>query len=57
MKLCQDYSGETLTSISEHFNVGTYGTVSITIARLNELMNTDKAVREQFDIISIDLTP
>ncbi|MEW8045161.1 MAG: transposase [Candidatus Thiodiazotropha endolucinida] len=57
MKLCQDYSGQTLEEIGGLFGVGNYCTVSQTIARLKHLVKEDKRVRDQIYTISTDLTP
>jgi chromosomal replication initiation ATPase DnaA len=57
MKLCQDYSGQTLEEISKIFGIGNYCTVSQTIARLKCLLKDDKRVRGQINTISKDLTP
>ncbi|MCW4268303.1 MAG: transposase [Candidatus Thiodiazotropha endolucinida] len=57
MKLCQDYSGQTLQEIGRLFGVGNYCTVSQTIARLKLLTIEDKRVGEQIITISTDLTP
>jgi len=57
MKLCQDYSGQTLEKIGRLFGVGNYCTVSQSISRLKRLANEDKSVRDQLNTISTDLTP
>ncbi|MEW8288766.1 MAG: helix-turn-helix domain-containing protein [Candidatus Thiodiazotropha endolucinida] len=57
MKLCQDYSGQTLQEIGRLFGVGNYCTVSQTIARLKLLTIEDKRVGEQIITISTDWTP
>jgi REP element-mobilizing transposase RayT len=57
MKLCQDYSGATLTQIGSLFGVGNYCTVSQTISRLKKLLDTDRGLMEQLYTISQDLTP
>jgi chromosomal replication initiation ATPase DnaA len=57
MKLCQDYSGQTLQEIGRLFGVGNYCTVSQTISRLKDLAIEDKLVGEQINTISTDLTP
>jgi putative transposase len=57
MKLCQDYSGQTLPAIAKLFGVGNYCTVSQTIARLRHLITDDRRVRDQINTISTDLTP
>jgi hypothetical protein len=56
MKLCQDYSGQTLQEIGKLFGVGNYCTVSQTISRLKDLAIEDKRVGEQINTISTDLT-
>jgi hypothetical protein len=57
MKLCQDYSGQTLQEIARMFGVGNYCTVSQTISRLKHLIIDDELVGEQINTISTDLTP
>jgi chromosomal replication initiation ATPase DnaA len=57
MKLCQDYSGQTLEEISQVFGIGNYCTVSQTIARLKRLVKDAKRIRCQIINISKDLTP
>ncbi|MCU7906816.1 MAG: hypothetical protein KZQ76_13430, partial [Candidatus Thiodiazotropha sp. (ex Epidulcina cf. delphinae)] len=57
MKLCQDYSGQTLEGIGGLFGVGNYCTVSQTIARLKRLVKEDKCVKDKIYTISTDLTP
>ena len=57
MKLCQIHSGQTLPVIAKHFNVKHYSTVSVTIARLNRLLEADKVIASEFNDISQDLTP
>ncbi len=57
MKLCQDLTGLRLKDIAVVFGVKTYGTVSITIARLNKEMAEDSQLVDDFNSISIDLTP
>jgi REP element-mobilizing transposase RayT len=57
MKLCQDYSGQSLANIAKRFGVGNYCTVSQTIARLNHNMEEDVRIRKQLITISKDLTP
>ncbi len=57
MKLCQDYSGQTLAKIGRVFGVGNYCTVSQSVARLKRLANEDKSVMDQLNTISTDLTP
>lgn len=57
MKLCQELGGARLTDIAEHFEVGHYSTVSQTIRRLNALMQEEKRVKKDYDVLSQDLTP
>lgn len=57
MKLSQDLSGLTLKDIARYFGVKTYGTVSITIARLNQELKEDSQLADDYNSISIDLTP
>ena len=57
MKLCQIHSGPTLPVIAKHFNVKHYSAVSVTIARLNRLLEADKVIASKFSSISQDLPP
>lgn len=57
MKLCQDFSGATLSEIAKSFNVEHYCTVSKTISRLNEVMMDNKKLQKELNVISQDLTP
>ncbi|TQV78896.1 hypothetical protein FKG94_12835 [Exilibacterium tricleocarpae] len=57
MKLCQDLCGQTLSEIGKEFGVGSYSTVSQTIARLKTLMKKDRKIVADLNTISQDLTP
>ena len=57
MKLCQEIGSAKLTEIAEVFNVGYYSTVSQSIGRLRRLMSENDKVRDDFNILSQDLTP
>jgi len=57
MKLCQEVGGAKLADIAKLFNVGHYSTVSQTIGRLNVLMQENEGVRNDFNMLSQDLTP
>jgi chromosomal replication initiation ATPase DnaA len=57
MNLCQEVGGARLTDIANAFHVGHYSTVSQTIGRLNRLMEIDRQVVRDFNVLSQDLTP
>jgi len=57
MKLCQEVGGAKLTEIAETFKVGHYSTVSQTIGRLNKVLNDDRRVAGDYNMLSQDLTP
>jgi len=57
MKLCQQVGGAKLIDIAKEFHVGHYSTVSQTIGRLNRLIQEDKQVSNDLNVLSQDLTP
>jgi hypothetical protein len=57
MKLCQEKSSAKLQDIARLFNVSHYSTVSQTVRRLNQLLEEDKRVEKDFNVLSQDLTP
>ncbi len=57
MKLCQNLSGSLLKTIAKYFGMKTYATVSITIARLKQEMEVNRMLVDDYNGISIDITP
>lgn len=57
IKLSQDLSGQNLKVIAGYFNVSHYSTVSRTIIRLNQELESNWELLKIFNSISQDLTP
>jgi len=56
MKLCQEVGSAKLTEIAVLFNVGHYATVSQTIGRLNHLIGESNQYKNEYNMLSQDLT-
>lgn len=48
IKLCQDLCGLTLNELANIFNVKSYSTISITVSRLNKLMQENKGIHSKY---------
>ena len=57
MKLCQEVGSAKLAEIAALFNVGHYSTVSQTIGRLNHLIDGSNQYKDEYNMLSQDLTP